>query len=436
MLRVSSSGTLLCGYPSAVIKKSSYYPETIEFTRKQSSVDRLMIHCPSCESAAGVEFFHHPSVPASNVARFCNREAATQFPRASLRLCCCQVCGLIFNADFDPSLAPYTENHEDSQGSSPHFKDFATSLCERWIERYNLHGGRILEVGCGKMEFLALLCTLADATGVGIDPVARLDRLPEDLTTRLEVIRDEFGPRYLDIDADMLVCRHSLEHIPAVGTFLTDVRRWCERRPSAVVCFELPDVERVLAEVAFWDVYYEHCSYFTRATLITAFELAGLEVLECSRVYDDQYLVIEAQLGEVRPPRLGIGEAMLEDARRFAAEFDEQVTRAQKNIAVLADDRRVAIWGASSKAVALLNALQIDQEIAFAVDVNPHMQGKYMVGSGHRVVAPADLVEDRPDTVVIMNPVYQAEIAATLDALKLSPRLLTVNDLLRTELVG
>ena len=41
------------------------------------------------------------------------------------------------------------------------------------------------------------------------------------------------------------------------------VRRAIGDRLDTVVLFELPDVERVLREVAFWDVYYEHCSYFT-----------------------------------------------------------------------------------------------------------------------------------------------------------------------------
>jgi hypothetical protein len=34
-------------------------------------------------------------------------------------------------------------------------------------------------------------------------------------------------------------------------------------RDDTAVFFETPDAKRVLAEGAFWDIYYEHCSYFS-----------------------------------------------------------------------------------------------------------------------------------------------------------------------------
>jgi len=39
---------------------------------------------------------------------------------------------------------------------------------------------------------------------------------------------------------------------------------------DALVLFEIPDVRRVLEEGAFWDIYYEHCSYFTLGSLACA----------------------------------------------------------------------------------------------------------------------------------------------------------------------
>ena len=55
--------------------------------------------------------------------------------------------------------------------------------------------------------------------------------------------------------------------------------------------------------------------------------------------------------------------------------------------------------------------------IDLAVDVNPHKQGKYLAGTGKRTIAPAELLDVRPDVVIAMNPVYLDEIQASLDAL-------------------
>src|SRR6185312_9193273 len=59
--------------------------------------------------------------------------------------------------------------------------------------------------------------------------------------------------------------------------------------------FELPDVLRVLQEVGFWDIYYEHCSYFSLGSLARLFRSTGFEVVRLELDYDDQYLLIEAR---------------------------------------------------------------------------------------------------------------------------------------------
>src|SRR3712207_6943984 len=43
----------------------------------------------------------------------------------------------------------------------------------------------------------------------------------------------------------------------------TTLFRSVGERPHTVVAIEVPDTLRVLTEGAFWDLYYEHCSYFT-----------------------------------------------------------------------------------------------------------------------------------------------------------------------------
>ena len=53
--------------------------------------------------------------------------------------------------------------------------------------------------------------------------------------------------------------------------------------------------------------------------------------------------------------------------------------------------------------------------------MNPFKQGRYLAGTGHKVVAPADLVDDPPGTVFLMNAVYADEVRSTLDALELDP---------------
>ena len=59
------------------------------------------------------------------------------------------------------------------------------------------------------------------------------------------------------------------------------------------VVFEVPDNARVMAEGAFWDIYYEHNSYFSPGSLTRVFQRAGFEVTRTSLEFDNQYLVLE-----------------------------------------------------------------------------------------------------------------------------------------------
>jgi hypothetical protein len=88
--------------------------------------------------------------------------------------------------------------------------------------------------------------------------------------------------------------------------------------------------------------------------------------------------------------------------------------------------RKAVIWGSGSKGVAFLTTLGLGEEIACAVDINPHRHGYFMPGTGHRIVAPEELRKVRPDQVIVMNPIYRDEIGEQLRELGLEPELLTV----------
>jgi hypothetical protein len=96
----------------------------------------------------------------------------------------------------------------------------------------------------------------------------------------------------------------TLEHIGQTHRFLETVRSVANRKDS-VVFFQVPNVDRILKEGAFWDVYYEHCSYFSAASLKHLFTRTGFAVQRIWTGYDDQYLMIvtrPAEHGSNAPP--------------------------------------------------------------------------------------------------------------------------------------
>ena len=63
---------------------------------------------------------------------------------------------------------------------------------------------------------------------------------------------------------------------------------------TALEAFFVPRIKG-LREAAFWDVYYEHCSYFSTGSLARLFRAAKFDLLELGRDYGDQYLLLAAR---------------------------------------------------------------------------------------------------------------------------------------------
>ncbi|HVM06687.1 MAG TPA: class I SAM-dependent methyltransferase [Acidimicrobiales bacterium] len=381
--------------------------------------------CPSC-GAGGQEAFHSQrGIPTNSCLLLPARDEALAHPRGDLELAFCPSCGFVSNTAFDPSRAEYSGRYEETQAFSPRFAEFSRSLAKRWVEEYGLHDRTVLEIGCGKGEFLVHMAEAGLGRGTGIDPGTDPGRIDPRWADRLSWIVDFYSERYAHLAADAIVCRHTLEHIAPVGRFVSMLRRTIGDRLGTVVLFELPDVQRVLDEVAFWDVYYEHCSYFTAASLASLFARSGFEVVDVSYAYDDQYLLLEARpaTGPTTSPVPFDARAMVPSVERFAAGYAEQVARwAGATAEVTGGGGRVVIWGAGSKGVAFLNAPGIGANVDAAVDINPYKAGMFMAGTGHPIVAPDALVDRPPDLVVVMNPAYVEEITGQLAALGLSPR--------------
>lgn len=219
------------------------------------------------------------------------------------------------------------------------------------IAKYGLADKTILEIGCGKGEFLVALCERAPgARGIGLDPGYRPERTASSASDRIQFIRDYYGPGYAHLKADYVCCRHTLEHIPDVLNFMRLVRQSIGERPSVAVFFELPDMERVLVEGAFWDVYYEHCSYFTEGSLARLFRQAGFEVHRLWKAYDDQYLMLEASAvtapSSERLPKEDDIARTLTQVSTFQRTVAKRLDRLTVQIrAWRSEGRTIAVWG-------------------------------------------------------------------------------------------
>lgn len=359
-----------------------------------------------------------------------DQDEAERFPTGDITLAFCGDCAFITNASFDASLERYGADYEASQSYSPTFNAFHRKLAVDLVERFGLRCRNLMEIGCGQGEFLEVLCELGDNRGIGFDPAyTNAHGLNTDVG-RVRVIADHYSEAYRGLEADFVCCKQTLEHIPDTFDFVRGVRRAIGALPDTYVFFQVPDFLRILREGAFWDVYYEHCSYFTRPSLTHVFRRAGFDVLDSRVEYDGQYLMVEAKPG-AEPERRASAPAGIDEIATWVGRFSwncaYQVSRWRGELMTAwRRGERIVLWGGGSKAVAFLTTLKLGEEVAYAVDINPRKQNAYLAGSGHPVVGPAHLKKEPPDRVIVMNPIYMDEIRRALADLGLAPTLMPV----------
>ncbi|MEZ6016791.1 MAG: class I SAM-dependent methyltransferase [Planctomycetota bacterium] len=392
-------------------------------------MNHALAHCQACESARLEGIFELQSVPVHSCLMVRTREQALAFPRGALDLAICLDCGFIQNRAYEASLQSYSPEYEETQAFSGTFRAFQTRLCHDQVARYALADKLVLEIGCGKGEFVTELCEISGGRGIGIDPGYRPERNTSDAASRIDFRTEFYTVDHASLAADYVACRHTLEHIGPVREFVNTVRRSLEGRAGAVVFFELPAAERVLTERAFWDMYYEHCSYFTLGSLARLFRRERFQVLDLYTGYDAQYLMIEARpvdtQDEAQRGRRFKAEddldATIQAAREFRETIGSKLAALRAELQAAAMKGPVALWGSGSKAVSYLTTLDVTDEVAAVVDINPHKHGKFMAGTAHEILPPSALVALQPASVIVMNPIYLDEIRSDLEGLGLAP---------------
>jgi len=397
-------------------------------TERTDRSDHAAGECPNCERDSLEIFYRQDAIPVNSCILFDSSNEAREYPKGDMRMGVCPSCGFVSNTAFDPRLTEYSGRYEETQGFSATFNTFHGDLARRLIDRYSLHGKDLLEIGCGKGEFLSLLCALGGNRGTGFDPGFDDTREQSAPDRDLTFVKDFFSSRYDDCAADFVVCKMTLEHIARPKEFLRMIRESVRWNPGAIVFFQVPEATRILGTCALEDVYYEHCSYFSPGSLRYLFESTGFEVLSERIEYDGQYLTIEAAPIDADADQASVPQD-LETMRAYADGFmdrarekrNEWLARVRKG-----DPRRVVLWGSGSKAVAFLSLLDREIPVEYVVDINPHRQGSFMAGTGQRIVAPEYLRQYRPDTVTLMNPVYRGEVGKTLRELGLDPELVAL----------
>jgi hypothetical protein len=380
--------------------------------------------CPACGTAAARE----PDVRVDDVPVLLNvlvsdPGAARAAPRGTLELYGCDGCGLIWNAAF--AGVPYDASYQVDPSRSPryaaHLEDVAGRIAALDLgpRRAGLGPVRVVEIGCGQGVFLGVLARRLGARLVaahGFDPAFRGDTShlpPGTRVTRAEL--SDASVSDLAFAPNLVVARHTIEHVADPVSFLGTPRRLLSPRGPFTVAIETPDAGWTLERGLLHDLCYEHCTLCSRGALEAALERAGYASARVESAFSGEYLFATANVAphdaspatEARPARradVGAGAALRALGERFAREHAARLEHAE---------RPIAVWGGAGKGA--LFVLLADPErrlVECVIDIHPDKRGSFLPGSGLPVVSPEEARARGVRTIVVANANYVEEITA------------------------
>ena len=344
------------------------------------------MNCPLCKNNSLERLYFVENLPIFQNKSYSSLLEARNVKKANVELVRCDSCDYIFNVQFESQIMDYDENYQNEQANSLYFQDYLDKII-RIFEIHGFKNKKIVEIGCGKAFFLKKLWE-NEFNAVGFDPAYEGDDP--------RIVKDYYSSKYPEIQADLIILRHTLEHIANPDIFLQSIAD--ATNSLTQIYIEVPSFEWILKRKAFWDIFYEHCNYFTEQRLKSFFDDS-----EHGLLFNEQYQYVIASLDKLNIAVLNTGTP--EDD---TGSLDVWITKYKTFVN---EHPNLIIWGAGAKGSTFVNLIDPEYKyISCVVDINSKKQGKFIAGSGHRIISPSELNNIDCNDILIMNENYVDEI--------------------------
>jgi Methyltransferase domain/C-methyltransferase C-terminal domain len=347
--------------------------------------------------------FKQHNVPVFQNKVYPSVEMAVKAEKGEVELVQSLISGFVFNNAFTPHIMNYDVHYQNEQSNSAVFKNHLSDVLEL-LKSFGIKNKKVVEVGCGKGVFFDMMLK-ENIDCWGFDPTYEGDN------TR--IIKEYFDETHKGIDTDVIIMRHTLEHIPNPFSFLHTIARANDYKGFLFV--EVPTFDWIVNKKAFWDIFYEHCNYFTEQSLSCMFDDAVT-----GSFFGGQYIYLWADLGKIRNTIPGDFKPVIFNTSDFSQKLQEYND-------MLSGSRSFAIWGAGAKGSTFLNLLDPQRAaVKYVIDINPAKQDKFIAGTGHPVYSPEILLKAPVENIIIMNENYTGEIKKQLTEYNISANTLSL----------
>lgn len=272
----------------------------------------------------------------------------------------------------------------------------------------------VLEIGSNDCSFLSKLYNTTP-----LKKLVGVDLNIESNSQYIKELKSEFNVAAADflIDRygkfDVVICRHTLEHITDLQEFGDALKRVCHR--NTYVFIEVPDFDFNLTLSDYSGIWEEHCNYFTLITLSRYLSRFGFDINYSEKFnYSGQSMLVMAKY-------TGCHEQVLSDYPDKVSAFQNNWPQYKKRLKVkLASLRKpIALYGCGARGVSLINLANLNIHLDYIIDDQEEKQYKFVPGTKLQVESPDRLTDantcllavnaENEDRVVSAHPEFKGK---------------------------
>lgn len=347
--------------------------------------------CIICNSKNIRLFYTKKNIPIYQNFLFNSYKESIECKTGNIDLVYCEDCSFVYNKSFDQELIKYSNNYENTQFYSDYFQKYIQRIINFIIKNFNNLKGA-LEIGCGNGDFLKLLSNkISDINLYGFDDVLENNYSSGNLN-----LYNSYYSKNIDLKFNLVILRHVLEHINNPINFLKENISLLNN-----IFIEVPSFEWIVENNAYWDIFYEHCNYFTEKSLFYILNKIGFKNIQIIREFNNQYFwIYNKKTSNIIEEKYKLDlDSFIHNNNKFIEKHSDLIIK-----------NRCYIWGAGAKGISFCNYLDPNNKlIEGIIDINPRKQNKYCPKTGHKIISP-DNINKKIDYIIIMNPNYETEI--------------------------
>ena len=311
-----------------------------------------------------------------------------------LRLVQCKCCGLV---QIPTEPVHYYKKVIRAGGGTTTMINLRNEQYTEFMDCFNLKGKKILEVGCGKGEFLCIWKNY-DVHAVGIEYDQELvDRANREGMEVYKAYAENADTKLPKAPYDAFVQFNFLEHQPYPNEMLQCI--YNNLTENGVGLVTVPSLEYILKYDGYYELIKDHIAYYSEETLKFLFQKNGFEIIDCHTVNRDTHSIMVRKREKVDVSKWKKNFEYLK--KELHDYVDEYISKGKK----------VAVWGASHQGFTLIPSLGLSNKIAYIIDSAPFKQGKYAPASHVPIVDKKHFFEEPVSSIMIVAPGYTDEIA-------------------------